>query len=995
MVTEAEASTSPQHRQLTAIFCDIVDSTALAAESDPEDWNSYLASYHEICAREVVRFGGFISYIAGDGVSAYFGFPRAFEGAGQRAVETALAIRYEFGRVYLSTGRRATLRIGVATEDAIVGGEFQKGTFQQTRVSGLVGHLAQRLEALAAPGEILISKKTHELVSTKFEITGPNLFEAKGLKERLEAWKIGRRTAPAYGSIRGSTEVRSKSSSNAFGREIELGKLSDAWTNSNLEIGAQATIIGDPGIGKSELLRSFHQKVRPNLAASVVLYGSEIYSNTPLYPVLSFIRASANLAEEKTSGDRINALENFFPRGSDRATIIAAYSFLYPEEEISLEVSPREKTRLFFNLLESLLVEASEYGRLLFIVEDLHWLDRTTVAFLEHCKPIIAESNIFQLVTSRSKISKDIILSPNTVQIELDPVSEEAAHEILQHMDGAGKIDLSGRKRLIERSDCIPFFLCEMTRVILDNPSTILDTIASASIRDLLQSRFDSLDPNVREMLHTAAVFGMPFTADFIAKVLEGAPREVRNSLLLAINADFIKRRTEETAWFTHALMQEQIYFSLMRSDRQATHARIAKLLEFEASAEASIDPEFLAHHWELSTHPDRSIGYWLKAGSNALANSAPVEAKHYFRRGKKQLALLETVSAGVREMRFNINLGLGRANYVASGPSADETVEAFNVAMDDVDVIDDPFRRCSLIYGVFAGYHFASRFPETRRTIAEMRKLAETVNNNEIMCQAHRMSGYVNFFTGDFQAMDSDFAAIQGIYVGANQQDLTTLFGADCLVAALGFQAVADAYRSDDEACVELARQNIARSLDLGHKPTIAWAYTALMYVGYVLDRPHLVQEIGAFAIPFCEENQIGAWLAHSRFLDAWANDMVSTGTAPSLDSLNEAYGAASEALQLGLPLFRAAIAKVLLKKGNYEEAIDNCLLAEDLARTSGQFVFLPEPLLLQGVSLLEQKRIDSAKEALWNCKREAERSGLSRYVRAAQELLAETDVS
>jgi len=280
----AQVAVDAERRQVTVLFCDMVGSTALSNAVDPELLGSVLRRYQDATAGAIGRFGGFVAKFMGDGVLAYFGFPRAFEDAAERAVRAAIAILAEVGGIELPDGSRARSRIGIATGLVVVGEIIGSGTAQERTIVGDTPNLASRLQALAAPDTILISEATQSLLGGLFELESTGAHELKGFARPVPAWRVRGEAAVAsrFAAIRTGTLP-------LVGRAHEMGLMLERWRLARMGEGQIVTVTGEAGIGKSRSIEALQEEVADEPHSRIHLQCSPYHRDSAFYPVIQHI----------------------------------------------------------------------------------------------------------------------------------------------------------------------------------------------------------------------------------------------------------------------------------------------------------------------------------------------------------------------------------------------------------------------------------------------------------------------------------------------------------------------------------------------------------------------------------------------------------------------------------------------------------------------------------------------------------------------------------
>ena len=350
------ASTTPsrggERRQLTVLFCDLVGSTALSGQLDAETMRDVITRYQNTVTGEVMRFEGHVAKFMGDGVLAYFGWPRAHEDDAERAVRSGLALVQVVGG--LDAGARPLeARIGIATGLVVVGDLIGEGAAQEEAVVGETPNLAARLQALAEPGAVVISQATRRLVGGLFELSDLGPQRLKGFAEPLAAWRV-----EGEGRAEGRFEaLHGERLTPLVGRDHELGILLERWTWAKDGDGQVALLSGEPGIGKSRLTRSLLERLADEPHSRLRYYCSPYHTNSALYPVTEQLERAAGLRTEDSAETRLDKLEAVLAEATENlvevAPLIAALLSIpagprYPPVNLTPEA---QKLRTFEALL--------------------------------------------------------------------------------------------------------------------------------------------------------------------------------------------------------------------------------------------------------------------------------------------------------------------------------------------------------------------------------------------------------------------------------------------------------------------------------------------------------------------------------------------------------------------------------------------------------------------------------------------------------------------
>jgi class 3 adenylate cyclase len=351
-----------ERRQLTVLFCDLVGSTELAARLDPEDMGQVIRTYHGTCTEVVERWGGHIAKYMGDGVLAYFGWPQAHEDEAERAVRAGLALVEAIARLEPQAALSLQARVGIATGLVMVGELIGEGAAKEQTVVGETPNLAARLQALAAPGSVVISQATRRLVGGLFELADLGPLRLKGFADALAAWRVDGegRAEDRFEALHGEHLTP------LVGREHEVGILLERWAWAKDGDGQVVLLAGEPGIGKSRLIRTLREHLGDEPYTPLSHYCSPHHANSALYPVIDLLERAARLDRASSPEQQLVSLEAVLGRATDRlddaVPLLAALLGVptgdrYPALTMTPEVQKRRTMQALVDQLAALAAE--------------------------------------------------------------------------------------------------------------------------------------------------------------------------------------------------------------------------------------------------------------------------------------------------------------------------------------------------------------------------------------------------------------------------------------------------------------------------------------------------------------------------------------------------------------------------------------------------------------------------------------------------------------
>jgi class 3 adenylate cyclase/energy-coupling factor transporter ATP-binding protein EcfA2 len=629
-----KAEESVERRQVTVLFCDLVGSTALAGSVDPELLSALIRRYQDACAGAIGRFGGFVAKFMGDGVLAYFGFPRAFEDAAERAVRAALAVEAEVNCIERPDGTRLQARIGIATGVVVVGEIIGTGTAQERTIIGETPNLAARLQALAAPDTVLVSEATRNLLGGLFELEATGDHELKGFTRAVAAWRVlGEAVIESrFAAIRAGGNLQ------LIGRAHEMGLTLDRWRLARLGEGQIVTVIGEAGIGKSRLIEAL-QKVLSNEPFSLVrLQCSPYHNDSALYPVIQYLGRAAGFVATDSPIARTEKLSRLFAhRVASDATAIPLLTEMLsiptPAPAMPVSLTPAQRKTATIALLVNEMVRLGESDPVLLVLEDAHWIDATTLELMTHLTDSIGSARLLAVVTGRPEFVPPWQARPQSTLLTLGRLGRAECTELVCGVAASRGLPAETIAAIVAKTDGVPLFVEELTKSVMESVGED-NSVVPATLRDSLMARLDRLG-EAREVAQIASVIGRQFTFALLDAVVPSGAHELEAALvkLVATGIVFPEGRSSERSFgFKHALVRDAAYESLLLTRRREWHERIARAIGERFPELAANEPELLAHHFGEAGLAAPACDHRMRAGDRAASRSA------YNRRGTKSV---------------------------------------------------------------------------------------------------------------------------------------------------------------------------------------------------------------------------------------------------------------------------------------------------------------------------------------------------------------------
>ena len=471
----APSPTEAERRQLTVLFCDLVDSTALASQLDPEDYREVVRAYQDACAKVIARFEGHIAQYLGDGLLVYFGYPRAHEDDAQRAVRAGLGMVEAIGllNTHLTPvrGVQLAVRLGIHTGLVVVG-DVGGGGRQEQLALGETPNLAARLQTLAAPNTLVISAATWQLLGGFFvcQALGPKRLHGRGLP--LEVYQVLSET-----TARSRLEAASPMGLTPLvGREQEIGLLQERWAQVKDGLGQVVLLSGEAGIGKSRLVQVLQEHVATEPQAWLTpCQCSPYYQHSALYPLIDLLeRVILRFERGDSSEQKLHKLEELLVRYrlplAEAVPLLAALLSFSPSADYApLTLSPAQQKQQTLQAFLTILLRIAAQQPVLFVMEDLHWVDPSTLEFLSLLVDQGPTTRILALLTFRPDFSLPWTGRSHLTQVTLPRLSRRQAAEMTGRVAHGKVLPPEVVEQVVAKTDGVPLFVEELTKMVLES----------------------------------------------------------------------------------------------------------------------------------------------------------------------------------------------------------------------------------------------------------------------------------------------------------------------------------------------------------------------------------------------------------------------------------------------------------------------------------------------------------------------------------------------
>lgn len=983
------------------MFVDIVDYTGLATNLDPEELRAVVSAFHAAVASEITTMDGHIAQYLGDGVLAYFGYPRAHEDEAARCVRAGLGILLAVRGLSISAKTMLQVRIGIATGLVVVGDSIAEGSGSRLSVVGDTPNMAARLQALAAPSDLLVAKSTRDLLGASFALDSLGPMQLKGFPVAIDVFRV------TYERIHDSRFLANHRDRimPLLGRDHELALLQARWSMACGGEGQLVLLTGDAGIGKSRLVEALVTGLSPPNRLILRYQCSPLHSESPLYPVIQHLRIAAarGAGESHPAG-----IEQSDPASILDFVKVAMSAGRNPEPSdqftpASAELNPlapaQRRTRLL-TLLTSSITELAARNPVLMIVEDAHWIDATTKELLEQVTSAIVSLPVLVVVTARPGFDAPIERQSIVTQLHLNRLGRAALGALVQHIAEDSDLPATVRAKIVARSDGVPLFLEEIAKATLEarrsnasldderRGSEDLEWLVPTNLHDSLLARLDRLD-SAREVAGMAAVIGRDFSVLSLSHLSDLPASELERVLTRLVSVDIlIPRGPSPTAHyqFKHALLRDAAYAALLRSTRTTLHRRLVNVLAEQGDA----PPEELARHAELGGDISSAITFWDSASVRALAQPAYEEAIAHLNNALR-LCEGEVHQADVQERVQRYYVQKGQALIATQGYSAKETLAAFQRAMDIAVSAGNATLSMPASYGRLAALYVGGL--STSQAARDFSLLTARHASPEVQQVASRHLALAYLHEGRIKEAAELLERVVTDYEAEAHKAITHKFGQDNRIAASAYLGIVRWLLGTPADAIVAVQHAYDWARELAHPPSLAYALNmGVCLTNVCLRRTDIVRDAAAEQRALADRMSLRLWRGWADIDGGWANSFedLATGVATMERGLADKHATGAKRHD---PLNFCMLADVYLRAGRAHEANAALDQAAAAAQSGADLIFKSEILRMRAIVAIASGTsdpiyVEQILKAALAAAMKLEANGLS--LRAARDLAA-----
>ena len=949
---------------MTFMFCDLVGSTELSQAIDPEDLREIVADYRDAASGAVSRHEGTVAQFYGDGILVYFGYPIAHEDDGRRAVQAGLEILEAVAKLNtrLRTERPVSLsvRIGVHTGVAVVG-DVGGANKTERLAMGDTPNITARIQGLAQPNTIVISAATNQLVRDHFTTRSLGPQTVKGVSGTIEAFEVEGPAATATASERAAGRKLTA----YVGRETVLEPLRAAWKSAGEGRGRVVVVTGDPGVGKSRLIRVFREGLSAELFHCLECFCSPYHESSALHPMVEMLRARLRLSEENEPALQLEKVRSLLVENkldAEGALPLAAQLVRIPPDAgyTPLALHPLTQKQRNLDLLQALILGPAERRTTLVLIEDAHWIDPTTLELLGALLERVANQRVLVLITARPTFRTPWQPRESLVTLAVRDLSPADTEAMVRSLTGGKRLPPQVLSMLVSKSDGNPLFVEEMTRMLLESgwlaekddafvlTGPMPETSVPTRLQDLLRARLDRLEPEARLVMQLASVVGRDFTYELLAEVLPSEGQTLRRGLQQLLDAGLVFA-TGNGFMIKHELIKDVAYESVLRRTRQQYHERIATALEGPFAANAQGQPERLAQHWTRAAQAMRAVPYWLQAGQKAVASSAVEEAASHLRHG---LDLLKDQPASLERDRLELDLlsTLGTALTIQKGWAAPEVADAYSRAHALSERVGDSPSLFWVLWGLWAFYLVKGDQHQGLEFAERMMAFAKKLGDEGLVLESDFSLGLSHYYMGRLALAREHLDRAVANYVPEKHHPNCFLSCQDVGVTSHSVASMVRYLQGDEELAMTASRGAVDLAQSLKHPFSQAYALGCASWLhSYRRDLPAMASR-AQDTMMLSQAEALGWWLLWGMILAGRgmaAEGKVDEGIAQMESALGMYRGVGTGMV---VPYFLTQLAEAYALNRDYASALAKLADARQQVAAGGEAIASAEIDRLEG---------------------------------------------
>ena len=974
-----------ERRQLTVLFCDLVGSTQLSGQLDPEDLRAVVRAYQAAAAEVIQPYAGHIAQYLGDGLLVYFGYPTAHEDDARRAVHTGLGIVQAIVTLNIRLAAQydvqLAVRLGIHTGPVVVG-QMGGGGRHEHLALGETPNIAARLQGLAPANAVVISAVTARLVQNTFALEGLGTHTFHGVTEPMAVRRVrGLLATPSR-----DEEFFPAGVPLLVGREEESGLLRRRWEQSKAGAGQVVFISGEAGIGKSALVEGLRAQVRAEGLLRMAYRCSPYHTASALYPIITHLERLLQFAPEDSATTKLTKLEaGLRPSGLPLAEVVPLLAALLSvplpmERYAALMVTPQQQKQQTLDTLVAWVAAEAERQPVLVAWEDLHWADPTTLEVLGLLVEQAPTVSMLHVLTYRPEFSPPWPPRSHITPLVLNRLERLQVEALITQRAGGKPLPAEVVQYIVAKTDGVPLYVEELTKMLLASPllreeadqyvlTGPLRTVAIPdTLQDALMARLDQLK-TAKEVAQLGAVLGREFPYELLQAIAPQDEKTLQAGLAQLVGAELLYQRGRPPRAryiFKHALIQDAAYASLLKSTRQQVHQQVAQVFEARFPALVETQPELVAQHYTAAGCAEQAVRYWQRAGQQASDRSAHVEAISHFTTGIEILKSLPETPERAQQA-LTLHIALGAALQMAKGMAVPEVEHTYTQARALCQQVGETPELVPVLFGLWRFYLVRSQLHTARELGDTLLRLAQRTDDPALSVSAHYALGGTWLFLGALPAARQHLEAGIAHYTPDQRRAPVFRMGHDPGVACRVHVAQTLWLLGYPEQALARLRDALALAHELSHPPSLAFARLQAAWVSQLLRDVPAVHEHAEATVALAVEHGLPFWAAGGRSFRGWALAMQGQGEVGMAQVHQGVTAWRATGAALLVPYFCTMLADVAAHLGHLEDGLQALAEAHTLVEQHEERYWEAEVCRLRGVLLLRQTGTSQAEAETW----------------------------
>jgi class 3 adenylate cyclase/predicted ATPase len=957
-----------ERRQLTVVFCDLVGSTALSAQLDPEDYRTLVQQYQQICTEVIRGHEGYLAQYLGDGLLVYFGYPTVHEDDARRAVRTGLEIVVALRERDVGAQHAAPLqiRIGIHTGLVVVG-EIGSTEKRELLALGETPNVAARLQGLAEPNTVIVSAATQRLVEGQFESQPFGSHLVKGIDTPLAVYRVQseRQSASPLANRMTLTPL--------VGREQEVGLLVDRWEQAKEGRGQVVLLSGEPGIGKSRLAYTLREHVTNEGSLLFEARCSPYHQHSAFYPLIDVLRRTLLLTRQESEEESIVKLDRalaLYGMQESLPLFTALLSLPTPAQHTPLNLTPQKQKERILQALVQLLAAQAERQATVLVWEDLHWADPSSLEFLALLIDQIPTSKLLLMLTFRPEFTPLWKPRSHISQLVLNRLGKKQVETMIEKVTEGKTLPTEVIEQIRVKTDGVPLFVEELTKSVVESVGVHgrapLETLAiPATLQEALLARLDRLS-TARQLAQLGATLGREFSYELIQAVTPVSQAALQAALEKLVEAEILYQRgmgEQVRYFFKHALIQDTAYQSLLKSTRQQYHQQIANVLEEQFPDTKTTQPELLAHHYTEAGLIEKAIPYWSEAGQKASQRFANEEAISYLTTGLELLKTLPDTPERAQE-ELILQLALGVPLMAGKGWSAAEIGQVFLRAHELSLQIEETPLLFPALYGLAAFYSQRGEYQIGQDLMERCLGLARRTKDIESILMVDYLISGLSAHRGDFAKSQEYYEHALIHYDFAQHRSLAFRFGVDPAAGCHLYAALTSWYFGYPDQARKRAQVAWSFAQRLTHPASQVWTRLLIPWTHLLRRETRLSQEEAEITIDLAIEKEQIQPLAIGTVFKGYAlaeQGQAEEGLALMQQGLTAFYATGARVFNSVFLVWQAQVCEWL---GREEDGIAILTEAHAFIEETGERMVEAELYRLKGeLTLQKESKVQSLK--------------------------------